>query len=425
MENQEKEAEILKIRNFIVIKKAEFNLKKINIIIGPQAQGKSLVAKMAFFIRNIQSNIISSLRQKDTVTELNTSLKQEFEKRFPRYSWDGTDFSIQYSYGPIEINIKGIKNSKNKTTLFITLGRCLIKEFNKRKKHFISAEEKFTESSAFRKPREDWEIFYEHVLDPLRNGELSRFFADSIFIPASRTFFANLQKNIFTFLSSNVSIDPYLKDFGSSYERAKSFHRSNFIKMFNERAEILKAMEAIIDGEYEFKDDQDWIKNKERKINLSHASSGQQESLPMLLTLFVLPYINTKNSSNRMFFIEEPEAHLFPTSQGLIMSIISSLKNQLGVSFFITTHSPYILTALNNLILAHEAISDKKISLKEFQKLNKSGYPIAISDVSAYTMYDGQLKSIVNEEIGIIGADMLDSVSDHFENVTNHLLCLE
>ena len=39
-------SEYLKIRNFLVVKDAEVELKKINVIIGPQANGKSLIAKL-------------------------------------------------------------------------------------------------------------------------------------------------------------------------------------------------------------------------------------------------------------------------------------------------------------------------------------------------------------------------------------------
>src|SRR5690606_22710135 len=81
--------------------------------------------------------------------------------------------------------------------------------------------------------------------------------------------------------------------------------------------EIHKAVEAIISGDYELKDEQDWILSKGRRINLANASSGQQEALPMLLTLCVWPLLRARENGS-MYFIEEPEAHLFPTSQGHI-----------------------------------------------------------------------------------------------------------
>jgi len=44
----------------------------------------------------------------------------------------------------------------------------------------------------------------------------------------------------------------------------------------------------------------------------------------MALILAILPFFT---SSHRIFIIEEPEAHLFPTSQKQIVSLISQVFN--------------------------------------------------------------------------------------------------
>src|SRR5690606_2385925 len=149
-----------------------------------------------------------------------------------------------------------------------------------------------------------------------------------------------------TFLASNLDIDPYLKEFGSLYESSKRLYKDSFFHRSPEYKELLedtyRAIEAIIAGDYELRDEQDWIVNKGKRINLANASSGQQEALPMLLTLCVWPVFRSREQRS-MCFIEEPEAHLFPTSQGHIVSIISQFYAELGTNFFITTHSPYII----------------------------------------------------------------------------------
>ncbi|PSD34013.1 hypothetical protein, partial [Acinetobacter radioresistens] len=43
----------------------------------------------------------------------------------------------------------------------------------------------------------------------------------SVYVPAGRSFFANLQKSIFNFLTNNLPIDFFLKEFGARYERMK------------------------------------------------------------------------------------------------------------------------------------------------------------------------------------------------------------
>ncbi len=59
----------------------------------------------------------------------------------------------------------------------------------------------------------------------------------------------------------------------------------------------------------------------------------------------------------RHFFFEEPETHLHPAAQVEVMKVIAFLVN-IGHSFVVTTHSPYILYVVNNMI-------QRFISLKE------------------------------------------------------------
>jgi predicted ATPase len=419
--------EKLTVNNFLVIKKASLEIKKINIVIGPQANGKSLLAKLLHFFKSINLEFIECVRTAKAKRELDKNIIAEFEKKFPRYAWDGTSFSIGYEIEDLHINLIGKKNASNKTKLEINYSSVLIKQFSNKKKIFA---QRMVEARDQEKPGRGQysstqaQVLYEHVIEPLRNEQYGSFFTNPIFIPATRSFFANLQKNIFTFLASNLDIDPYLKDFGSLYENSKRLYKDKYLnRTDNEKitAELYAAVESIISGEYEYHDEKDWIVNKGRKINLVNASSGQQESLPMLLALCVWPILRSKNNGF-MCFIEEPEAHLFPTSQGQIVSILSTLYKKVGTSFFITTHSPYIIAALNNFILAADKIKNNAMELHDFIALNGSGMPINLEDVSAYTISNGEAHSISDAEYRIIGADMLDEISEHFESVMNNML---
>lgn len=419
-------SEKLTVSNFLIIKKASLDIKQINIVIGPQANGKSLLAKLLHFFKTINIDFFEGVRLGKSKRDFDKDILTTFEKKFPRYAWEGSSFSIGYEFNEISINVIGRKNSSGKTSLSIDYSPLLAKLFTSKKKIYAKH---LIEAKAKEKPgrqqvaHTESQIFYEHVIDPLRNEGYSPFFSSPIFIPATRSFFANLQKNIFTFLASNLDIDPYLKEFGSLYENSKRWYKDGYLNKDNKEltAEIYSAVESIISGDYEYHDEQDWIVNKGRRINLANASSGQQEALPMLLSLCVWPILR-KHQPGNMCFIEEPEAHLFPTSQGHIVSILSILHARVGTNFFITTHSPYIISALNNFILAADKIKDKTLTTKEFTKLNGSGLPIKFEDVSAYSMSNGEATSISDLDYRIIGADMLDGISEHFESVMNEML---
>jgi predicted ATPase len=418
--------ELISITNFLVIKKAEVNIKKINVIIGPQANGKSVIAKLVYFYKSMSSNFIKGIRTAKTKRELDSEILSDFEERFPRYSWEGTNFIIRYKLGDIEIVIDGKKGARGKTLLNINYSENIIKLFNSKKKLYKKKVAEATEQqkkSSRRSSNISQHVFYEHIIEPLNRSEFGAFFSNPVFIPASRTFFANLQKNIFTFLASNLDIDPYLKEFGSLYENSKRWYKDGIL--IREHKDLLnklcKSLEAVVDGDYEYHDEQDWILSKGKRINLVNASSGQQESLPMLLVLAVWPILRA-NEKGGMFFIEEPEAHLFPTSQGYIISILSLLYAELGTNFFITSHSPYILSALNNFILAGDAVANGSLTAEEFVEMNGSGQPINFDDVSAYTIINGIVSPIKDDEYRMVGGDILDGISEHFEEVMNKLL---
>lgn len=420
-------SESLKISNFLIIKKADINIKKINILIGPQANGKSVIAKLLYFFKDSSNLFVNAIKNKYDKRKLDSDFIDDFEDKFPRYSWEGTEFSILYTLSNLTIEIIGKRKAGGKTKLSVIFCDELMKNFKSKKSVYNKKIEEIKRDQEVPSKRPitmlERHAFIDNVLEPLRNGEFSGYFSNSVFIPASRSFFANLQKNIFTFLASNLEIDPFLKEFGSVYENSKRWYKDDLIIKRNRKLshELYKSLDAIIGGDYEFSDEKDWIVNKSRRINLANASSGQQESLPMLLVLCVWPMMRPRNEHD-MFFIEEPEAHLFPTSQSHIISILSVLARELNTNFFITSHSPYILSALNNFIMADDCIKSGSIDLAEFQNVNGVGYPISFEDISAYTINMGKSKDISDYEYRMIGSDMLDSISEHFENVMNTML---
>lgn len=58
-----------------------------------------------------------------------------------------------------------------------------------------------------------------------------------------------------------------------------------------------------------------------------------------------------------LFIIEEPESHLFPESQKYMTELVALISN-CKHSVVLTTHSPYVLGTLDNLLYA-KTFSDK------------------------------------------------------------------
>ena len=415
--------ESIEINGFLTIEHANFEIKKINILIGAQAQGKSVIAKLAYFFKNFFPDIfIPSIQKFETKRDIDKKCLAKFEQIFPRYTWSNQEFSIVYKNGDYELSIIRTK-AGNKTTLKFTYDKELADFHKELKSNYKLALEEFdarVEHVNGKKKQQGENIFHETISEKIKNSSFNNVYKRPIFIPASRSFFAALQKNIFSFLASNIDIDPFIKEFGFRYEQSKRLHQDGFFRIDGiseaTRKKADKLVSDIVVGEYVYADEQDWILNKGKRTNLSNASSGQQESLPMLLILKIWPFIYSISPAT--FFIEEPEAHLFPTSQKQIISLIATIYNTFGHSFFITTHSPYLLTAINNLVVgqdAYDKANGHTEKLKRLEKVLPADELIRLEDVSAYTLNKGKLESIIDMENRLIGANLLDAVSDEFD----------
>lgn len=116
-------------------------------------------------------------------------------------------------------------------------------------------------------------------------------------------------------------------------------------------------------------------------------------------------------------FIEEPEQNLFPDAQ---RSFIEDMVQKVNRSsqhdrrresmLNITTHSPYIITALNTLILADDALN--KDREKTIQILGDTNKAIPFEKVRAYYVGNGTIESVMNPKLRMIAGDKLDSASD-------------
>lgn len=125
------------------------------------------------------------------------------------------------------------------------------------------------------------------------------------------------------------------------------------------------------------------------------------------------------------FIIEEPELNLYPTTQKKLVEYLIEKCTQGDNRLIITTHSPYILTALNNCIEASNVRKLHPESEAEVDKLVPRQYQIDYEDVMAYFVADGTAKPIMNEEYQIIDANALDDVSNELGHVFDSLLDLK
>lgn len=416
----------LTINDFLSIKSANIELRRINVFIGPQAQGKSIISKLIYFFKEFPTEIYDAVLESKDKRQFDSGMKSKFEKIFPSYAWEKSSFLVIYDNDEFAIFIENKKVS-NKYKFSITYTPNVNKALSAGRKVFASYLDFESESGLSGRSRPNvGKIIRDAVLSLMLRFNDEPRMEHVIYIPAGRSFFANLQKSLFSFISSNIPIDYFLKVFGSIYETTRE---PNFIKQSakGRPRSVQKLVDELLCGIYESEKGQDWIVGVRGKVSLSNSSSGQQEVLPMAIVLSTWPYIISK-AFFRSFVIEEPEAHLFPVAQGKVVSLIAAAYNEAfaGGDFVITTHSPYILTAFNNLIQANNAVlSFGDESASEVYEVIPGDQHIRYEDVSAYIVNQGSVTSILDDEYRLIQADAIDEVSEHFSRTFEKLIEIE
>jgi len=437
------------IKNFGGLKDAEIILNKVNVFIGKQASGKSVTAKLIYFFKSIIVDIFEEFIEIYDGFKINLSEGQlktnkvrskvfldKFESYFPFNTWSNKPFEIIYYVNENEY----IKIEKKRSKLAIEWPKVIENLFLKLEQIYKGlTKSRLDNIKRFRFDKEDFDniIRFDEFDWAINFGSFSNSYfscykaqigvfytAQPLFIPAGRSIFSILENNIFAILSrgEDVSIDPFLLKFGSVYQRIKD-------RIQNARLQgnlIDNISEEILGSKYYSENKKDYlIHNDNRKVDLSFASSGQQETLPLLL---ILKYF-VKQKRNSSVFIEEPEAHLFPAAQKKITELISLVFNRNGednLQFTITTHSPYILSSFNNLVQA--SILYNSASTKNKKKINQiipKELHLNPDCLSAYAFRDGRADSIIDTETQLIYAEYLDSVSEDIGSEFSDLLDVE
>jgi predicted ATPase len=130
------------------------------------------------------------------------------------------------------------------------------------------------------------------------------------------------------------------------------------------------------------------------EIDLYNASSSIKQLAPLLL------YLRYRAKAGDFLVIDEPEMNLHPESQVKLLEALAILIN-LGVRVLLTTHSPYLMAHLNNIVNGNH--QDQEILEAQAQSLylQDSQAFLKMEQVSAYEMKNNQLISLHDPDYGI------------------------
>lgn len=165
-------------------------------------------------------------------------------------------------------------------------------------------------------------------------------------------------------------------------------------------------MKQILQGEYRTVDGEERLQMADnRYVKINFASSGQQEAVWILNVVFYYLLNNRKS----FFIIEEPESHLFPNAQKLITEFISLAKND-GNKVLLTTHSPYILGTINNMLYANRI--SKQVDQGVLGDIMPPSKWLDFKNLAAYYVDAGSIHSCLDDEFESIQNKIIDGASE-------------
>ncbi|NBN63317.1 AAA family ATPase [Pannonibacter tanglangensis] len=438
----------LEISKFSSIKHASVNIKKVNVIIGPQGSGKSVITKLVYFFNDILPRILFCAEDDYSLADFKRSIEKAFSLWFPPQAWGNERFKIDYTDGKFNVRImRKISSGNFSDEVAIRLSKWTEEIYNSSLDSFNKAKDEINSSEEMDRYESSSSI---DLLFRIRNSIWSRIERTSeteavrsqIFIPAGRAFFTSIGKMV-AGLEQGVSLDPATLRFARLFAnwRDRPLYIPKYLLEQEFQGKRKSLMNDFFGGLVHVKRDNEFIEMQDgRKVPFSSLSSGQQELLPIWFFLDHIMSIDerTKKTSERIgprkresslseiIYIEEPEAHLFPKAQcNLINVLVSNLiGNTKHRKLLVTTHSPYILSRLNVLLKAGEISRNKRLRNNLSKIVSKDTW-IQLSDFSALQISDGKVSSIIDNDEGLIDARFLDQVSDVISEDFGALLDLE
>ncbi len=404
------------VKNFGPIDFVDLDLRNVNVFIGPQASGKSALAKL-FTIFKAPRKFLSLENQSsnDRIAAFKNVLEEynivSFLKLNTEIIYDSVLHRLSFNGGKIAYEpklynkITGLERLNEE----FTLNKDLIQDYIiKLCNDYYQFEEQFSEllgielnNSEINEYTEFNDVTSKEVLKALQiinKIEIDLSSNSSLYIPAERSFINIIKNSSLNLLLNNVPIPKHILIFGAELEKVKmksidlSF-LSNSLSYRN------------INGE-------DRIFINRDSIKLSESASGIQSIVPVLLIVLSHNIL----SKHRSLVIEEPELNLFPTAQYELIKLIESkriepLWEDDGAIHTYTTHSPYIISAFNNLLYANKVLNvlgnnkSKDVKTITTTTINPNTF-------TAYQIKDGTASSIFDREAGLIVGNYIDEASD-------------
>ena len=415
------------------VKHCELEIEDFMVFTGPQSSGKSTIAKSVFYFKSVRNVLLQLLKKQYMITadridlsiknRLIRELRSNFLQTFGSTWCMERDMSIRYEYTDdvfIEVSLKDDSVSPN--YIWVELSDAL--------DAFLGQLDVDCYAGDLISDLEFQDAVKQRINDKFHDA------AEIIYIPAGRSMMTLLSTQLSYIYSimddtQRRSIDYCTQNYLERILQLKPFFSVSLDQLVKNQKELtdkkmdmevmrqaIALMKKILKGEYRNIDGEERLQvAQNRYVKINFTSSGQQEAVWILNVLFY--YL--LQGKETFFIVEEPESHLYPDAQKLITEFIALVKNS-GNQVMLTTHSPYILGTMNNLLYANKISS--QVDQAELNQIIYEREWIEFSKLSAYYVSDGQCISCMDNEFQAIENGMIDGASDDINRDFDRMIAL-
>ncbi|CAL7895224.1 AAA family ATPase [Fusobacterium necrophorum] len=462
----------VKFKNLGPIKNGEFDirdLKNINLIVGPNNSGKTYLTYLIYTIYKVMSGItlrkcsmIERISKEENITiteedyqEIISNYCNSFEKSIKRnlpfvFHTQGDffkEFEVKISLEEEKSFLKELEGSLTAYSMARNMFIHVIKKQDRLEFSMLPSEEKIgiedIETGNLLKFRSKYGISL--ITDFLKETEITELIvtvldsflgnylfknANIVSFPAERSGGALFYKQLLQ-ERSDVLRTLEIKKIRGSFDKISRYSEpiNDYIKFLNfsrdfqenkKRDIFLKAsknIQDILGGNIEIKENDIIYKcQNQKELNMELVSSTVKS-----LAGFSL-YLKYRAKKGDIVIIDEPELNLHPENQRKLFRLFALLSN-LGIHFILSTHSPIIISELNNELL-FQNIKKEKENLEELEqeyRIHKEDYGLEAEKVNIWFLHDGSMELLDKKE-GRIDVDTFDNITGEMYNLYNDLL---
>lgn len=425
----------LVVHEFSCLKHVDFHIAPVTVLIGPQGSGKSVTTKLTYFFYDQLTRQFQSAEKGIDLDDFKKEAASQFRTWFPPSAWGPSRFNITFTAGAFTARILRRSSKGNVTdNVAITFSDFFNSFYNELVAAYAEVRSQDIESS---------DPGIRHAMDRVwalreqSEASLSKILGNQYvdmqtFVPAGRAFFTSIGRLVAAF-DQGSSLDPVTLRFAKLFAILRDrggrllYRNTPEGEDRDQRALRRLVMNRLFGGEIKFENELEFVETKDgRRVPFSALSSGQQELLPMWLLIdYLRDMAGRGRKGGDLVYIEEPEAHLFPSAQSILMdyligSVVSRRENR---NLLLTTHSPYILSKLNNYLKAGSLGRQKKLAPEVSKVVDKQCW-LTPQRLRAYAIDDGCLVNLIDSD-GLIDGAYIDQVSEEVARQFNQLLDIE